>query len=393
MNDNFEDILDSAIAELAEGKTLQAVLANYPDQAKELSDILPMVAPAISLPKNEVPRPNRRRRYVAALHVPLQVRLQRIIRIALIPATAILLLVGLGHFAQAAQQALPGSPLFAVKLLAERTRVAVTLDQTQKAKLELGYSQKRLSEAQTVLQQENSSSDQKLAALTELKDQTQKTLSVVPQVATSNAINNKDDSLLKNLIAVNNQQKNLLQNISGKDEAKAIATTTLQVTEDSQKAIATLLAAVNDQTLVDLLDRQISITGTVSAVDYKNQKITVENNSFAINSSTDIKSGDATLKLTDIPAKTQVTIVGNKTKDGIVANSINVIVLATAPAKGEVKGVSTAAKNTEKAESPKASVSKNDNTDQNQAPSNTNPTQPDPNKVTGGFIIEQPEQP
>jgi hypothetical protein len=393
MNDKFEDILDSAIAELAEGKTLQAVLANYPAHAKQLAGILPMVSPALSFPKNKVPRPNRRRRYVAALHVPLQVRLQRIIRIALIPATAILILVGLGHFAQAAQQALPGSPLFAVKLLAERTRVAVTLDQTQKAKLELGYSEKRLSEVQTVLRQENSSSDQKVAALNELKDQTQKTLSVVPQIATSNAINNKDDSLLKNLIAVNNQQKNLLQNVSGKDEAKAIAATTLQVTEDGQKAIATLLAAVNDQTLVDLLDRQISITGTVSAVDYKNQKITVENNSFIINSSTDIKSGDAALKLADIPAKTQVTIVGNKTKDGIVANSITVIVLAAAPAKGEVKGVSTPAKNSERTEPTKTTAPKNDNTDPNQTPTNSNASQPDPNKVTGGFIIEQPDQP
>jgi hypothetical protein len=381
----IDEIIDSVLDQLAAGKSPAAILAEYPEHAAELSGILAVIQPAMTLPKNGIPAPVRRRRYVAALHVPWQERLQRVFRIALIPATAVFILVGVSQFAIAAEHSLPGTTLYRFKLAAERTRVAVTTDQNEKAHLELAYSQKRLTDVQAVLQQENSSPDQKVAALTELKNQTQKTFALVPTVATSNALNNNDDTLFKGLIAVNNQQKDLLKTLPAQDETNEIATTALQVTEDHQKTIATLLAAVNDKTLIDLVDQQISITGTVQLVNIAKQTITVEKNSFVVNDSTQIKFQDKDLTLAGLPAKTQVTIVGSKTANGMVADRIDVLVLADAPDKsGEVKGATTGTVKPTGA---------SDGTTQPIEPKPSTPAPaPDPNTVTGGYIIEQPDQ-
>jgi hypothetical protein len=379
----IEEIIDSALDQLAAGKSPAAILAEYPEHAEELSGILAMVQPAMSLPKNTVPKPVRRRRYVAALHVPWQIRFQRIIRIALIPATAVFIFVGGTELVGAAQNSLPGDTLFPLKLAAERTRVAINTDPNDKANLELAYSQKRLTDVQTVLQQENSSPDQKVAALNELKDQTQKTFALVPTVAATNAINHNDDTLFKGLIAVNNQQKDLLKTLPAQDETKEIAISALQVTEDHQKTLTTLLAAVNDKDLIDLVDQQISITGTVQSVDLAKQRITVENNSFAITKSTLITFEDKDMKLEGLPAKTQVTIVGSKTKSGIIADRIEVLVLAVAPVKpGEVKGATT---------QPPINPTVTEPIDPT-PPAPTTPEEPEQNTVTGGYIIEQPEQ-
>jgi len=381
---DLDEIIDAALDQLAAGKSRKAILAEYSEHPQhvieELSGILAVVQPAMSLPKNNVPRPTRRRRYVAALHVPWQERLQKFIRIALIPATAVLIFVGSTQLVVAAQHSLPGETLYQFKLLGERARVALTTDQNKKAHLELTYSQKRLDDVQTVLELKDSSPMQQAEALNELKDQTQKTFALVPTVATSNALNNNDDSLFKGLIAVNNQQKDLLKTLPAQDETKDIATTALQVTEDHQKTIATLLAAVNDKTLIDLVDQQISITGSVQSVDAGRQKITVENNSFTITESTQIKFEDKDLALGSLLAKTQVTIVGSKTKNGIIAESIEVLVLAVAPAKpGEVKGAVT---------NPPIEQTEPEPTTTDPAPPSS-PQPDDSNTVTGGYIPEQ----
>lgn len=377
----IEEILDSAIEELAQGQNLEAVLAKYPEHTEELSGILSMIQPAISLPKNSIPTPTRTYRYTTSLHVPWQERLQRIARLLMIPATAVFIFVGGTQLVVAAQHSLPGETLYKFKLAAERTRVAITTDQNDKAHLELAYSQKRLVDVQTVLENKDSSPDQQAEALNELKEQTQKTFALVPTVATSNAINNNDDTLFKGLIAVNNQQKDLLKTLPDQEETKEIASTTLQVTEDHEKTLTTLLAAVNDKTLIDLVDQEISITGVVTSIDLKKQTVLVENNSFTINESTEINYLGKPLTLSNLPAKTKITITGNKQTSGIVAESIDVITLAVVPTKpGEVKGAVTGIVSGKPA-----------NTDQTPT-TETTPEPVDPNTVVGGYIIEQPEE-
>lgn len=379
----IEEILDSAIEQLAAGKTVEAVLAQYPEHAEELSGILAMVQPALSLPKNEIPQPVRRRRYVQALHVPWQERLQKMVRLALIPATAVFIFAGSTQLVVSAQASLPGDSLYRVKLAAERARVAVTIDPVEKAHLELSYSQKRLADTQAVLALKDSSPGRQAVALTKLKEQTEKTFALVPTVAANSALNNNDDTLFKGLIAVNNQQKDLLKALPAKDETKELATTALEVTENHGKAITALLAAVNEEILVSMVYRDTSVTGTVQAVYNEKRTITIDNVSYAIGEYTQIKNGDKDLALAGLTVNSKVTVTASKVNGIMTADRIEVLALSPVPVKpGEVKGVST--KPAEQAAPPATEPT---------APptANPTPTTANPNTVTGGYIAEQPE--
>ncbi len=375
---SIEEILDSSIFELSRGKTLKAVLAMHPEHKEELSELLSTIQPAISLPKNSVPVPVKRNKYVYAIHVPWQQKLQNIFKIAIIPMTAVFLFIGGTQFVVAAQHSLPGDSLYKFKLAAERTRVAITTDQTKKAKLELSYSQKRIEEVSTVLNKD-STPDQQAEALNVLKEQTEKTFALVPSVAATDAIANNDSTLFKELIAVNNQQKDLLKTVPEQEATKEIADSTLQATEDQEKTLATLITAVNDPELMELVEQIINVSGTVQYISLNKHQILVGSEYLSITEETQIKQGDNILKLGSLPLKAQVSVSAVK-KDGLlIAQTVEVATTAATATSGQVKSANTT----------KPSV-----TGQTQKPVEPNPEETEPvesGTLTGGYIAEQPE--
>lgn len=376
---SIEEILDLSILELSRGKTLKAVLAMYPEHQEELSELLNTIQPAITLPKNGIPMPVHRKKYISAMHVPWQQKLQNIFKVAIIPLTAVFIFVGGTQFVVAAQHSLPGDTLYRFKLAAERTRVAITTNQTKKAKLELAYSQKRIEEVSTVLKQDITP-DQQAEALNILKEQTEKTFALVPSVATSDAITNNDPTLFKELIAVNNQQKDLLKTLPEQEATKEIADSTLQATEDQEKTLATLIIAVNDPGLLELVEQEVNASGIVQYISLNKQQILVGNQYFSITEETQIKQGENILKLGSLPIKSQVSVVAVKKGETLVAETVEITISSTAAGSGEVKGVKTIKPSTDPT-----------------VPTENETVSPDPEEteviepgtLTGGYIAEQ----
>jgi hypothetical protein len=257
-------------------------------------------------------------------------------RVAIIPIALVVALVGGPALVKATQTSLPGSPFYTLKRATENARLTFTRNPEKLAVIHVELLQNRIDEVRQAADSGNKTAE--TAAIAELQSQTAKTFAEVAPVATANALSKKDSSLLDTLVAVNKQQKDVLENVQqneGDADTKTVATTALSDNQKNDQALAKIIATVNDQALTDLPNR-ISVTGTISS--HYGNKVVVEKNYFTIDDKTTItdvngQPGTANTELTG-----RASITGVKMQDGsIVAKQI--LLLPPLPVDtGTVKG-------------------------------------------------------
>lgn len=383
-NELPDNIVTESLERLRQGEDAFSVSQSYGDYANELLPLLQIADAIKQIPKQQLPTPHKQFRFAETHTMPYVLgRFFSLFRVAVIPISLVLILFG-GHFVvQAAEHSLPGDLLYSLKRASETAQLNLTFDQQQKANLHVELTQKRLNEVKQAFDTKNPETE--AAAIAALKDQAEKTFAKVPQVAVANALTNKNQDLLNNLVAINKEQKSVLTSINATDDASSVTTTALNVVKENSKTLAKIIATVNEQTLADLPNK-ISITGDISSL--KDNKITVEKNTFLINDQTFITNVDGS-QLDDLIDLTgHVTIVGTKSGQGLIAKQISMLAPETTPTATvptptktdaitpTVKGTVTTKPSIEPAKVPPT-------------PETTSSPEPQPiNQATGSFIIE-----
>jgi hypothetical protein len=148
----FDDILNECIERIIRGATVEACLADYPEQAAELEPLLRTAADTIKATAI-APHPEFRQRAGYEFQTALRdlkpekhgfFRLQAR-WVAVASAVIVILLAGSGTVA-ASSNSLPDQPLYAVKLATENVRLALTPSALGKASLYAEFADRRVDE-------------------------------------------------------------------------------------------------------------------------------------------------------------------------------------------------------------------------------------------------------
>ena len=152
-NSEFENILDDCLERLAKGETLEQCLQSYPEQAAQLEPLLQtaQIARKVSaiLPRSEF---KARARYEFRSALQATAIKKRLPLFGLRPRwamalmiTAIFLIAG-GSTAVAANNSMPDSPLYPVKLATEQVQLTLTPSDISKARLCVKLADRRVAE-------------------------------------------------------------------------------------------------------------------------------------------------------------------------------------------------------------------------------------------------------
>lgn len=380
-----ENIFNIALDRLQNGETIQTIAKDYPDYQQELEGLLAVAEMGMHIPKLTPPAPYKRYAFAEqAITSSWFVEIFQYARVAIIPISLVIALLGGRAMVSATEDSLPGDKLYSLKRATEEARLTITRDQEKIASIHVELMQKRLAEVKKAADSHDEASEK--AAIVALQSQTEKTFNEAAPLATANAISKQDSSLLDTLVAVNKEQKDVLASLSETSEAGSTKTVAINALEDNKKndqTLAKIIATVNEQTLIDLPNK-ISVTGTVSYHD--KSKITVEKNTFNIDDQTifigvDGETITGTEKITG-----RVTITGTRQDNGLLmAKKVLLLPTDDGTVKGETDPKSSTPPPTNQTPS-KPPVEP--------TPSPTTPTQPtEPTtgtqpKASGSFIVE-----
>jgi len=155
MNPEFEKILDTCTEDMRAGKTLERVLAGYPNDAQQLKPLLEMAMQLEGLPAVEPSKvglattlirigretTRGRGRFTPGRSWPLSSP-----TMAWAAAAALVLIVSFTGVSSLSASSAPGDFLYPVKLVTEKVRFLLTLSSENKAELRLTFSEERLTE-------------------------------------------------------------------------------------------------------------------------------------------------------------------------------------------------------------------------------------------------------
>ncbi len=153
-NREFDDILNECLERLlVGGGTVEECLASYPEQADELKPLLQTAVVAKKALAIE-PRPEFRARaryqFVAALGEAASGKGRRFfawrLRWATVVTTALILLLAGGGVVATANNSMPDSPLYQVKLAAEQVQLKLTSSALGRARLHASLADRRVAE-------------------------------------------------------------------------------------------------------------------------------------------------------------------------------------------------------------------------------------------------------
>ncbi len=212
----FERALDECLSQLNTGEfSLDEVLARYPEHEAELRPLLQMAMQIRQMPK-AVPAPAARaagrqqllaavakkRREKARARPGLLRRLGENVAILVQPLVrpqrqslrlaqaiaALLVVVSLisAGTVRVAAGSLPNSPLYSIKLTTERVQLALTTTPAGKARLHMGYSERRLEEARALWEAGKGVSE---ATLQAMKSENSGVLTAISQVSEKERLN------------------------------------------------------------------------------------------------------------------------------------------------------------------------------------------------------------
>lgn len=151
-NKQFDNILNDCLERLITGReTVEQCLQRYPELAKELE---PLLRTAALMNKAVDVKPSEEFRAKARYHMQLRMaeskapqRVTRVVpRWAIAVCTVMLVFVLGGGTVLASAGSMPGSPLYAVKLVAENVQVKLAWSQDKKAELYVAMANERVDE-------------------------------------------------------------------------------------------------------------------------------------------------------------------------------------------------------------------------------------------------------
>ncbi len=332
---NFEDIFDIALTRLLAGETIEQIVKDYPDHATELISLLSVAQTGLHIPKLNPPTPFKRRLYEEKVtKLSWLVEKLWLSRVAIVPIALVVAFLGGRAVVSATESSLPGDTLYSLKRATESTRLTFTRDPEKVANLHVELMQKRVNEVRQAADSGNETTETK--AIEELQSQTSKTFAEVATVATANALSKQDSTLLDTLVAVNKEQKNVLEDLSTTEEnqdTKIVASTALEDTKKNDQTLAKIIATVNEQALIDLPNK-ISITGVITF--HYGARITVEKNTFTIDDKTTITGLNNELLNKDVTLTGRASIVGQKVDGILFAKQIVLLPEDRGEVKGEV---------------------------------------------------------
>jgi hypothetical protein len=267
----------------------------------------------------------------------------------------------------------PNQKIFAVKRAAEQARLELIRDPELKASAQLSLVEKRMEEAQAILNSETSDDSDKAAALNEIASQTKNAVETI-KVANKST----DSALRQSLDSIALKQEALIASLPAEtpNQDEKNADTTPSKTKTAVAEIKQILATVNDQDIVSLpAAGSVTIKGIVS--DITINKITVDNKRITVTDKTKIFLKDEKTIVDSIAGmeKKKVTVTAID-QNGLVADKI---IILEQPA---VKGESTTVK-----PSAKPAIIKPDDKGATQNQESINESQ---NKTQAGFIYEDP---
>lgn len=382
MNQDFEKNLGEGLEKLFSGKTPSEITGT---NNARLFSALSLAQSLKTLPKKSVPQPLKQRKYILA--EPTVSFFDKF-------KTAKFLVSGLGSFillllvagtGVAAQQSLPGSPLFKVKKLAEHARLSLAISQQDKIYFQVSLAQKRLDDAKTILNNTASAPEQKAAALNELAEETKNTVTALKQSSDS-VLGQKNHPLIASLNSLSDEQQNLTKNITtNKDDFqnKDLVSATLASSAQAEAIDQYVKTASKDQALADLNSNPAAVTAIGPIEQIGQGKISVNKQSFNVNEKTLVRDEKgAVISFSDLKKLQFVEVLGDKNDAGYFARQISV--LTESAYKSKVKGdfTSNPSPTTTPTTEPKTATS---------SPS-TQITLPEnnPNTAIGTFILEDP---
>lgn len=337
-----DEILDKALDMYLSGASIDDVKNQFPEFQAELADWLNIVKMIQDIPTVDAPAPTKQYRYAEKSSVWEQlVSFITIYRLAMVPLIIVMMFAGGLSLVSASEDSLPGDRLYSLKLMGEQTKLSLTFDQEKAANFHVELAQKRLDEAKRVIAFNDP--EQEAQAINELTKQTQETFSAVSSMAATKAVTEKNSALLENLVAINKEQKSVLQTASESEDTKQVAENALSATEGTDKSLAQLIATVNEQALLDLPNK-ISVTGIM--VSLLNSKLNIEKNLFTINEQTVITGTDGEIVTDTSTVKGKITVIGTREDNNLIAKKIVIIdpsltLTTTKPIISKVQGATT----------------------------------------------------
>ena len=370
-----DEIFDQAIKRLQNGESAFNVAESYPEFAAELRELLPIVAQVRAIPKLEAPTPHKKYKFAEAKKFSYRfVEYLSAFRMAIVPISLLVALLGGGMVVRATEDSLPGDTFYTLKRASEQARLSMTFNPDKTAIIHVEMAQRRLNEVKKAIGSNNVKVE--AAAIVELQKQTEKTFAEVPQVAAVNAVTDGDSSLLNKLVALNKEQKSVLSEVGSSAGTKEVTAVALNTTKENDKTLAKIIATVNEQALVDLPNK-VSTTGPISLLE--KSQIIVNKLTFVIDQNT-IITNDAGEKIDSIPdPKASVTIIASKIDGQSIAKQISILapevkITPTPSVSPTVKGAASPTPTPSTTPTPTAS-----------------PTPAPTNQATGSFITEPTE--
>lgn len=364
-----DHILDKALAMHLDGKSLFEIGQEFPQYQEVLSEWLDVVNLLETIPHAEPPAPIKSFRYAEKTSAWAKiVATLSYYKLATVPLVLAVVFASGFSVISATAHSLPGDKLYTLKIAGERAKLNLTFDQEKIAQLHVQLAQKRLEETKKVI--EGSDPDQESAALDQLTKQTEATISAVSSLAASRAVTQKDSALLENLVAINKEQKSVIQTITDSQTEAPISEDALSAANASDKSVAQLIATVNDQSLLDLPNK-ISITGLVTTP--QTNRIVVERNTFNLNTETIITDADGELITDATSIKGKITVIGTREDNNLIAKRVVIL---------DPNAQTTVIPNT----TPATTTPSTSTQEPEPEPENTQVQKP--SEVTSGFIVE-----
>jgi Domain of unknown function (DUF5667)/Domain of unknown function (DUF5666) len=191
----FDSILDECLLRMQQGGDLEVCLDAYPDHADRLRPLLTLADQVRQTPPS-LPRPwpqsitwQRVKQRADDLRVPapavrLEFPLRAWLRPVAITAALLAAFFGItGGTALAAQNSLPDSPLYRVKLATEEVRLLLVFNETQEAEILMEQSDERMDEILTMARQDKPIPGNALSALRNRNERAARILSDHPEEA------------------------------------------------------------------------------------------------------------------------------------------------------------------------------------------------------------------
>ncbi len=192
---SFHSILDDCLAGIQQGETLDSCLSRYPREADRLRPLLTLAErvrktpPALPRPWPQAAAWQRVRQRTAELRSPrrgvhLSISYGAWLRpVAITFAVLLALFSAAGGTALAAQNSLPDSPLYRVKLATEEVRLLLVFDDVHRAEVLMDQSDERMDEILTMAQQDKTIPGNVLSALRSRNERAAEILAEHPEQA------------------------------------------------------------------------------------------------------------------------------------------------------------------------------------------------------------------